>query len=199
MHGKYININGNMVLMNDMCDMSQFVVVVPVTNGSFDILAEIFSQHVLMKFGVYHLVVIDDDPPFKDAFVTICLVLALNYDILAKRNHKGLTIENFHRFLNKAATKEMEDRQNNDVFFSRDSRGYAWNSAPIDGTDILHSVVAIGREFRFSIDINLSALPQLTHNNIQSIIDYLRLVGSIGLFSSSILKLSIEDRRTIHA
>ena len=36
------------------------------------------------------------------------------------------------------------------------------SSLPIDDTDILRSIVAIGREFRFPIDINLSALPQLT-------------------------------------
>ena len=152
--------------MNAMCDMSQFVVVVPVTNESSAILAENFFQHVLMKFGLCHLVVIDDGTPFKGAFVAMCKALALNYDILAKRNHKGLTVEHFHRFLNKAVTIAMEDRQSNDVFVPAGiAAGYAWNSAPIDGTDILRSTVVIGREFRFSIDINLSAPPQLTQNN----------------------------------
>ena len=53
--------------MNAMCDMSQFVVVVPVTNESSAILAENCFQHVLMKFGLCHLVVIDDGTPFKGA------------------------------------------------------------------------------------------------------------------------------------
>jgi len=57
----------------------------------------------------------------------------------------------------------MEDRQSNDVFFFAGiAAGYAWNSAPIDRTNILRGTVAVGREFQFLIDINLSALPQLT-------------------------------------
>ena len=52
-----------------------------------------------MKFGLCHLVVIDDGNPFKGAFVAMCTALDLNYDILANRNHKGLTVEHFHRFL----------------------------------------------------------------------------------------------------
>ena len=147
-----------------------------------------------------HLVVIYDDTPFKGTFVAICTSLDLPYDILAKRNHKGLTVEHFHRFLNKAVTIVIEDRQSNDVFVPPGiAAGYAWNSASIDGTDILRSTVAIDREFRFPIDINLSALPQLTQNNSQSTIDYLRLTDSNRRFSSSILKILIEDRRNMHA
>ena len=39
-----------------------------------------------------------------------------NYDILAKRNYKGLTVEHSRRFLNKGVTIVTEDRQSNDVF-----------------------------------------------------------------------------------
>ena len=57
----------------------------------------------------------------------------------------------------------MEDRQSNDIFVPAGiTVGYAWNSAPIYVTDILRSTVDIGHEFRFPIDINLSALPRLT-------------------------------------
>ena len=189
MPGKYTDSNGNMALMNAMCDMSQFVVVVPVTNESSSTLAENFFQHVLMKFGLCHLVVIDDGTPFKGAFVATCTTLDLNYDILTKRNHKGLTAKHFRRFLNKAVTIAMEDRQSNDVFVPAGiAAGYAWNGVPKYGTNILRSTVAIGREFRFPIDINLSALPQLTQYNAQSTIDYLRLTDSNRRFSSSIFK-----------
>ena len=64
---------------------------------------------------------------------------------------------------------------------------------------MLRSTVAIGREFRFPIDIDLSALPQLTQNNARSAVDFLRLTGSNRRFSSSILKIFIEDCREDHA
>ena len=48
---------GNMVLMNTMCDVSHFVVV-PVPDESSATLADYFFQHVLMKFGLCHIVVV---------------------------------------------------------------------------------------------------------------------------------------------
>lgn len=113
--------------------------------------------------------------------------LDLNYDILTKRNHKGSTVEKIHRFNIKIGAIEMDSRQSNDVIVPAGiATGYAWNSAPIDGTDILRSTVAIGRKPRFPININLSALPQLTQNNVQSTIDCLRLTDSSYRFFSSI-------------
>ena len=146
MPGHYTEPNGYMELMNTMCDMSQFVVVVPVTNESSATLTSFFMQHVLMKFSLCHLVVLDDGSPFKEAFIAMCDALSLNYDVLAKRNHKGLTVEYFHRFLNKSATIAAEDRGTNDIFVPVGfAAGYDWNSAPINGTDILRSIPDIGR------------------------------------------------------
>ena len=69
-----------------------------------------------MNFSLYHLVVIYYGTPFKGTYVAMYKTRDLNYDILAKRNYKGLTIENSRRFLNKRVTITMEDRQSNDVF-----------------------------------------------------------------------------------
>ena len=99
-----------MSLINAMCDISQFVVVVPVTNESSTTLTESCFQHVLMKFGLCHLVVINYGTPFKGTFVAMCIALDLNYDIFAKRNYKRSTVERFHRFLNKAVPIAVEDR-----------------------------------------------------------------------------------------
>ena len=94
MPGKYNDSKGNVVLMNTMCDMSQFVFVVP----------DEYSTTLA------------DGNPFKGDFVTMCKALDLNYDILAKRNHKGLLVENFHRFFKKVTKIAVEDRHSNNVF-----------------------------------------------------------------------------------
>ena len=160
--GHHSDSNGNMTLMNDMCDMNQFVVVVPVSDDSPATLASSFMQLVLMKFGLCHLVVLDDGSPFKDAFIAMCDALNLNHDVLAKRNHKGLTVEHFYRLLNKSVTIAAEDRGTNNIFVPAGiAAGYAWNSAPIDDTNIFRSIPTIGRELHFPIDINLSTLPKL--------------------------------------
>ena len=117
MPGNHTDRNGYIVLMNTMCDMIQFVVVVSVPNESSTTLASFFMQHVLMKFVICHLVVLDDGSPFKGDFIAMCDVLSLNYDVMAKRNHKGLTVEHFHHLLNKSVAIAAEDRGTNEFFF----------------------------------------------------------------------------------
>ena len=102
----------------------------------------------------------------------MCDVLNMNHDVLEKRNYKGLTVEHFHRFLNKSVTIFAQNRSTNDMFVPAGIAAvYAWNSVPIDGTDILCSISVIGREFHFPIDINLSALLKLVYNSGQTALD----------------------------
>lgn len=75
---------------------------------------------------------------------------------------------------------------------------YAWNSAPIDGTDIPRSMAAIGREFRFPLDVELSLAPQLNPENNSALFQYLRNGSNDSVFSLSILKILIEERRSAH-
>ena len=183
-----------------MCDLTQFVIIVPVPYERAATLAEYFMQHVLLKFGICHLVILDDDSPFKGVFTAMCKSLHINYDILAIRNHKGLLVETFHRFVNKDITIAAEGRAANDVFVATGvAAGYAWNSSLIDGTDILRSVPALGRELRSLLDIDLSALPPIVSNNADSVVSYLRLIDLNRYFVSVILKILVEDRRNVHA
>ena len=73
-------------------------------------------QHILMKFGLCQLVILDDDSPFKEDCIAMCEVLNLNHNVRAKRNHKIFTVKHFHRFLNKSTTIVMINRQNNNFF-----------------------------------------------------------------------------------
>ena len=130
----------------------------------------------------------------------MCKALRINYKIIAKHNHKGLLVEKFHRFLNKAITIAAKNRETNDIFVATGvAAGYAWNSSPIDGTDILRSVSAIGRELRFPLDVDISTLPELVTNNADSVIYYLHLTDTNRHFVTAILNILIEHRRDTHA
>ena len=115
-HVCYTDTSSYMTLMNDICDMSQFVVVVSVPDKSSATLASYFMQHVLMKFGLYHLIVLYHGSPFKRSFITMCKALNLSNDVFAKHNHKGFTVEHFYRFLNKRVIIAAEERGTNDIF-----------------------------------------------------------------------------------
>ena len=77
MPGHFNDRNGNVDLMNVMCDMMQFVALLPVPNKVTSTLAEHFMQHVLLKFGICHLVVLDDGSPFKGGSSAMCKVLRI--------------------------------------------------------------------------------------------------------------------------
>jgi hypothetical protein len=77
--------------------------------------------------------------------------------------------------------------------------GYAWNSAPIDDTDILCSVAAIGWPFLFPIDISLSLPPLLCSDNATTVTQYLTFISKHTSFSQTILWFLVEDRRLAHA
>ena len=185
--GHHTGPNGYMALMNIMCDMRKFV-----SNESSTTLASFFMQYILMTVGFCYHVVLDDGSPLKGAFIAMCDALNLTYDVLAKRNHKGLAGEHFHSFLKKSVIIAAEDRGTNKNFVAAGiAAGYAWNSAPIDGTDIFRSILAIGRELHFPINIDLSTLPKLAHNSGQAALGYLKLTDSSRYFSSSNLNILI--------
>ena len=73
-----------------MYDMSQFVVVIPILDEPSATLVSYSMEHVSMKFGLCHLVILDDGTLFNRDFIAIFEPLNLNRDILAKRNHKAL-------------------------------------------------------------------------------------------------------------
>ena len=49
---------------------------------------------------------------------------------------------------------------------------YAWNSTPIDDTDIIRGVAAAGRKFRFPLDIELLDQPSLNDKKQLCFITY---------------------------
>ena len=70
--------------------------------------------------------------------------------------------------------------------------GYAWNCAPIYGTDVLRSILDFDRELHFPIDINFNTLSKITQNNAQATLEFLKLIDSSRHFSSSIFKFLLR-------
>ena len=152
-----------------------------------------------MKFGSFHLIILNDVTPFQVAFIAMCQTLNKTYDIFAKRDHNGLTVAHFHRFLNKSVTIAAEKCDTNNIFVPAGVVScYACNNAPIDGTHVLRIIPDIGHDLHFLFDINLNNFPVLTQKNAQVALRYLKLTNSCRYFSSSVLKVPIKDNNTAH-
>ena len=146
--------------MNDMRDMIQFVIIVPVPDATSISSVKYFMQYMLLKFDMCHLIIINDGTPFKTAFVEICQALNIEYDILSKRTHKIISVELFNRFLNKVLNITVQDRDTLEiVVVTCIFTDYAWNSTPIDTRYLLKYIPEIYHELRFLLNVSIHLIP----------------------------------------
>lgn len=146
-----------------MCDITQFFVIVHIYGCTSTTIAQHFIQDVLMKFGLCHLVVIHNGTLFKIIFSVMRDYLTINCEFVDKRNHKDISAERLHRFLNKSVIIASNDRDTVSTFVETDiTAAYAWKSTNIEGTNIIRSILAIGRGLCFPLDININNLPILS-------------------------------------
>ena len=68
------------------------------------------------------------------------------------------------------------------------------NASNIDGIDMPCSVPAIGREFKFPLDIELSKIPEVIDNPSESIVTYMRWLHRDVPFSQAFLAYLVEER-----
>jgi hypothetical protein len=110
-----------------------------------------------------------------------------------------LVVERFRVFLNKTLRIATNDRDSIKCVYIPASAlaAFAWNSVPIDRTDIVHSVPAVGREFKFPFDFEYVQRPTMSENKAAAIHEYLTLAGKNGRFAAEIIKLLLEEKRMI--
>ena len=61
-----------------------------------------------------------------------------------------------------------------------------------------HFVSAVGRNFKFPIDVYFSGFPQLKYTSNSALYQYLRNFSNDSHFSTSVLKILVEERSTAH-
>jgi len=125
-------------VIKDMCDITLFAIATPTFNITSAHLATQFMEHVVLTFGMCAVIVLDDGCPFKGVFKEMCDILRIKYWVLTRSNHKGLSVERFHRFVNKVETIAGTDRgTQNGLICTAQTAQFAWNSALIDGTGVV--------------------------------------------------------------
>ena len=103
--------------MNVMCDLAQFVVSSVTDNIEVVALTQKIMSDIVMNFGMRSVVVIDNGSTFKCVFISMCKYLKIQYGCLSRGNHRGNSVERYHRLLNKIQTIAGTDRGTNQVIF----------------------------------------------------------------------------------
>jgi hypothetical protein len=149
-----ITASGDSHLLSSMCDLTQFVVSVPTSDIHAHKLARILFQDILLKVGMCGLIVGDVGSTFFSVFSDACALLGIRLRAASCYNHKAVSIECFFRYLNKAVTIACSGRGTNQVWVEAAMiTTYRWNCSPIDGTDIVRIIPAMGREFCFPFNL----------------------------------------------
>ena len=106
-----------------------------------------------MRYGLVHMLILDADSKFKGQFKEACGIFKLKSHTVSKGHRDVMLVERFNRYLNGAIKLFASDRNSTRVFIEGSQMAiYAWISAPVIGTNLSCSLVAVGREFHFPID-----------------------------------------------
>ena len=73
-------------------------------------------EEVVLSFGMVAVVVVDSDSRLRSAFEEMCKCLKIKFWPLARGNHKGNSVEKYHRFLNKTQYISGKYSGTHDVF-----------------------------------------------------------------------------------
>ena len=118
--------------------------------------ARVFFEQFVGTFGLPKMIVLDAGSEFAGTLAAMCKALEIEYYLVTKENHRAIAVERFHRYMNKVQKLHAMDCESfDDWLIGSVFAVYAWNAAPIEGTNIIRSFAAIGREFPFPIDIQL--------------------------------------------
>ena len=73
------------------------------------------------------------------------------------------------------------------------------NNDPIDNTNVMLIIAAVGIEFRYPLDTELLPTPTLNSDNNQELFKYLRDVSTNPQIEISTLQIRIEEGITVHS
>ena len=145
------------------------------------------------------MIVVDADGVFAGIFKkTFEETLLTPVHAVARGNHKAIRNEGFRRYLNKVHKIHSVDKGSlhqwlQGVLFAL----YAWNAGPVDGTNISQSVVAIGREFPFPIDLSPSSSRLGTSEGQQSL-DHFEDAYPLMLRQRELFNILVYESRLRH-
>ena len=179
------------------CGMTTFAVMESCPTANSTVFASSIMK-IMLRFGLCHTIVLDKDSKFFSVFRQSIDLLKINCHVLSGDNHNPMIIERINRYLNKGLTILCNERDS--VRVAEEAillLLYAWNSAPIPGTDLSRSLVALGREFSFPIDYSAAKHFELT-SSTSSVTSFAKDQAILLEASRKIATVLLDEQRCSH-
>jgi hypothetical protein len=153
---------------------------------------------IQLRYGFCHTVVLDKDSKFFGVCRKALDLLQINCHVLSGDNHNPMIVERVNRYLTKGLKIMTNERDSVRIALEAILLLlYAWNSCPIPGTDISHSLVAVGREFAFPINYSINKHWELT-SSPTSVESYSRDLATCLSALREDTHLLIKEHRAYH-
>ncbi len=195
--GAHSGFSGAKYYLIATCGMTAFSICEALSDANAKLFAQALMK-MLCQNGFCHTIVVDKDSKFRAEFSDMCTLLNLHLHVASGDNHNGVLTERVNRYLNKALSIMSNERSS--VRVAEESillALYAWNSAPVDGTDISRSLIVKGREFRFPIDFLENKHFELI-SQPSSVSSYAQDQRMLLEASRAVAKVVIDERRAYH-
>ena len=195
--GTEINFDEKKHYLIGACGMTYFGIYEPTAEQN-EYAFDSALMKIWLRFGFSHTIVVDKDSKFIGVFAQTSALLNINIHVLSGENHYPMIVEHIYQFLNSCLTVFFSERGNNCVALEGILMSlYAWNSAPVVGTEISHSLLVNGREFNFPIDFSTENHQILTSNSLKVSIF---AVGQAGLIECGreIVRKLINHHQAYH-
>ena len=143
--GTDLNFDGTKHYLIAACDITAFAIYEPsAQQTAADFAASLMK--IWLRFGFSHTIVVDKASAFLGVFAETAALLKINIHVLSGENHDPMIVERINRYLNSCLTIFCNERGTNRVALEGILMSlYAWNSAPVIGTDISRSMLVVGR------------------------------------------------------
>ena len=195
--GKTEGYDGDTALMKVLCHMTTFAAIEPLKKLDSTTFSKTVYR-IMMRYGLSALIVTDHDAKFKGQFKDMCKMLNIPHHLSARGNHNAVIVERFNRYLNSGMRIFTSDRATPRVFLEgAETLCYAWNSAPVSGTDLSRSLLVTGRKFKFPIDIQNSKSTTFEVNE-ETIKTYTQEMTELLIKCREIYLLLINEHRALH-
>ncbi len=195
--GDHASFEGDEAYIISCCGMTGFAAMEPVKHATSQTFALVVMK-IQLRFGLCHTIVLDKDSKFFGAFNEACDLLQINWHVLSSGNHNPMLVERVNRYLNKGLKVMTNERGSvriamEAILFLL----YAWNSAPIPGTNLSRCFVTLGCKFQFPINFLADKHWELT-STPATVKSYSKNLAIHLQASREIAKILVEEQCTWH-
>ena len=161
-------------------------------------LAQALMSQIILPNGLTKLVLLDDDSLFKQDLLTLLDEMGIPFHTVSAEQHEGILCERFHRYMNKVQRlMGLDTGDHSNWMINAAFAAYAWNAAPVDGTDVVRSFAAKAHTFHFPLDV-AEPVERIIGDPGEWSLQHVETVFPLWFHQKEILRLLVKERRQRH-